>query len=142
MTAQETIKQLQEKAVELNKKDVRIVNNKTVPIGKAFRQGDVYCIRVPLTHPVGKELKLRQIADGVSVGARHILKGDVKVYEGVKHPEGVNSRLKPGYAFDVNLEGAVLTHPEHAHGEFCFDTVARFQVVHQIDLLTMQRVSD
>lgn len=140
MNAVEFIKELEQKAEQLNKQDVRIINDKTMPIGKGFRHGDVYVIRVPMTHAVGEEVPNRQIVDGASLGARHILKGAVKVYKGIKHPEGVNSRMPLGYAFDV--DDAVLTHPEHAYGEFCFKTTARFQTIGQIDLRTMQRVSD
>lgn len=140
MNAIDTIEKLQQKAKELNVKDVRIINDETVPLGKVFRQGDLYLFRVPNDHPVGDEVSIRQIADGVSMGARHILKGDVKVYAGKKHPNGVNTRYPLGYAFDV--EDAILEHPEHAHGEICYKSRVRFQVLHQIDMLTMKRVSD
>lgn len=140
MNALEAVKMIQEKAKELNKQDVRIINDKTVPIGRVFRQGDIYLFRVPLTHPVGEEVNIRQLVDGVSVGARHILRGNVKVYEGKEHPLGVDNKYPLGYAFDV--DDAVLEHPEHAHGEICHKTTARYQVIHQIDMLTMRMVSD
>lgn len=140
MNALEAIKKIEEKAKELNKQDVRILNDKTVPIGKGFRQGDLYLIRVPLNHPVGEEVNIRQIADGTSLGARHILKGSVKVYQGTTHPTGVNTRYPLGYAFDA--DDAILEHPEHAHGEICHSKTARYQVIHQMDMRTLQRVSD
>ena len=140
MNVIEKIKELQEKAVELNKEDIRIINDKTVPLGKVFRQGDLYLFHVPIIHEVGEEIHIRQLADGVSMGARHILKGNVKVYQGVKHPSGVNNRYPLGYAFDV--DDAVLQHPEHAHGEFCYKKTVRFQVLHQMDMQTMKRVFD
>lgn len=140
MKAIEFIKDLEQKAEQFNKQDIRVLNDDTLPIGKAFRHGDVYIIRVPMTHKVGKQVDNRQIVDGASLGARHILKGNVTVYEGVEHPKGVNNRMPLGYAFDV--EDAVLTHPEHAYGEFNFKSKARFQTIGQIDLRTMRRVSD
>lgn len=140
MNTVEIIKELQEKAVLLNKKQTRIINDKTVPVGKVFRQGDLYLFHVPITHPVGDEVNIRQLADGVSMGARHILKGNVKVYQGVKHPDGVNNRYPLGYAFDV--DDAIIEHPEHAHGDICYKKTVRFQVLHQIDMQTMKRVSD
>jgi hypothetical protein len=140
MNAVEFIQKLEKESQELNKSDVRILNDETIPIGKAFRQGDVYLVRVPLNHIVGEEVDVRQIVDGASLGARHILKGAVKVYKGIKHPDGVNSRMPLGYAFDV--DDAILTHPEHAHGELCFRNTARFQTIGQIDARTLRRVSD
>lgn len=140
MNVIEKIKELEEMAVKLNKKDIRIINDKTVPLGKAFRQGDLYLIHVPNNHEVGEEINIRQLAEGVSMGARHVLKGNVKVYQGIKHPQGVNNRYPLGYAFDV--DDAVLEHPEHAHGEICYKKTTRFQVMHQMDMQTMRKVSD
>lgn len=142
MKTLEIMKQIEEKAKELNKNDIRILNDETMPIGKGFRHGDVYLHRVSINHPVGKELDRRQIADGASLGARHILKGSVKVYEGVQLPWYVNNGYPLGYAFDVMEEGAILTHPEHAHADICHKGLARYQVTHQMDMRTLQRVSD
>lgn len=136
----EKINELTELAKQLNVKEIRIINDKTVPLGKVFRQGDLYIFHVPMNHEVGEEINIRQLADGISMGARHILKGNVRVYVGVKHPNGVNNRYPLGYAFDV--DDAVLEHPEHAHGDICYNKTTRFQVVHQMDMITMRKVSD
>ena len=107
-----------------------------------FRQGDIYVLRVPDNHPVGQSVKSNQIADGVSIGARHILNGDFTVYEGVKSHAKVqelHSRAGLGYAFDVEPT-TVLTHPEHDN--YVFKTKGRFQVHHQVDLRTLRRVVD
>lgn|SRR3990167_3690141 len=138
MNTLEAMKKIEEKAKELNRNEVRVVKN--LPIGKAIRQGDLYVHRVADNHPIGDQLKIRQIADGFTMGARHILKGDVKVYEGKALPKYVNSRWPVGYAFRVGSEGAVLTHPEHAHIDLCDEGL--YQVTHQMDIRTMQRVSD
>jgi hypothetical protein len=134
----EIIKDLTEKAVKLNRKENRII--KTWPIGKVVRQGDVYIHRVADDHPVGDMLDIRKIADGTSIGSRHILIGDVKVYQGVKLPSYVNNRWPLGYAFNVGQEGMTITHPEHAHIDTCVK--GRYVVTHQMDMQTMQRVSD
>lgn len=134
----ETIKEIEQKAKELNKNDTRIVKN--LPIGRVVRQGDIYVHHIAKNHPVGEEVKIRQIADGFTMGARHILRGDVQVFIGKKLPHYVNSRWPIGYAFKVGPEGAVLTHPEHAHIEFCDEGL--YQVTHQMDMRTMQRVAD
>ena len=138
MKTVEIIKDLTEKATKLNRKETRII--KSWPIGKAVRQGDVYLHRVANNHPVGEMLDIRQIADGTSIGSRHILIGDVKVYQGVNLPSYVNDRWPLGYTFDVGQEGATVTHPEHAHVDICVQ--GRYQVTHQMDMLTMRKVSD
>jgi hypothetical protein len=79
-------------------------------------------------------------AEGTSIGSRHILLGDVKVYQGIKLPSYVNSRWPLGYTFDVDDEGATVTHPEHAHIDICVK--GRYVVTHQMDMMTMKRVSD
>lgn len=138
MKTVEIIKDLTEKAVKLNRKETRIV--KEWPIGKAVRQGDVYLHRVDMKHPIGEGLNIRQIADGTSIGSRHILLGDVKVYQGIKLPSYVNDRWPLGYTFDVGQEGATVTHPEHAHIDICVK--GRYVVTHQMDMQTMRKVSD
>lgn len=138
MNALEAIKQIENKARELNVQDMRQM--KGLKVGQCARQGDVYIHRVADDHSIGEELNRRQIADGVTLGARHVLKGNVKVYEGVKLPSYVNSRYPLGYVFDVTEEGAVLEHPEHAHFDIC--DKGRYQVTHQMDMRTLQRVSD
>lgn len=138
MNTVETIKVLSEKALELNMKTNRII--KTIEIGKAIRQGDLYIHRVSDNHPVGETLDIRKIADGTSIGSRHILIGDVVVYQGAKLPSYVNDRYPLGYTFDVGNEGATITHPEHAHIDICVK--GRYVVTHQMDMLTMKRVCD
>lgn len=138
MKASEIIKDLEEKALNLNVKDMRQL--KGMKVGQVARQGDIYIHKVSDDFTVGEELSIRQIADGVSVGARHILRGNVKVYRGFKLPLYVESRYPLGYAFDVTEEGAVLEHPEHAHFDIC--DKGRYVVTHQMDMRTRQKVSD
>lgn len=138
MKTVEIIKELTEKAIKLNRKETRIVKN--WPIGKAVRQGDLYLHRVELNHPIGDILNIRQIADGTSIGSRHILLGDVKVYQGKELPSYVNKLWPLGYTFDVGEEGATVTHPEHAHIDICVK--GRYVVTHQMDMQTMRKVSD
>lgn len=89
-------------------------------IGNVAHQGDVYLTRVRADHPRGKLLGTRQIAVGTSVGSRHVVEGNVEVYEGVELPPGF--KLPDGARKEdmlgpvvVTLSDAVLTHPEHAH---------------------------
>lgn len=67
-----------------------------------------------------------------------------KFYEilGKKKPlclNDVHARVSVGYAFDAE-ETTVLGHPEHDNYVFKFRS--RWQVVHQIDLRTLQRAAD
>lgn len=109
---------------------------------KSFRQGDLYVFRVDDDHPVGDVIKRNQLADGLSLGARHILNGNFKVYKGAKAPKVVrepHATIGLGYAFDVE-ETTVLVHPEHDN--YVFKTCGRFQVMHQIDLRTVRKAAD
>lgn len=142
MDTLQAVKQIQEVG---KKNSERISSQKTRMVTKyikCFRQGDLYIFRVPDNWPVGNELKRDKIADGVSLGSTHILLGKFKVYEGVKVPTGINSlnaRAGLGYAFDAE-DNTVLTHQEHDH--FCFVDGGRFQVLHQVDSRTLQKVKD
>lgn len=120
----------------------RFVTEDKISVGECFRQGDLYLFRVSDDHPVGEEIDRAQIADGVSIGARHILNGKFCVYRGTTPPagyNGVHARVGIGYAFDVE-ETTVLGHPEHDNYVFKFP--GRWQVVHQIDLRTLKRAAD
>lgn len=122
-------------------KKVRTV--KGLKVGECYRQGDLYVFKVEDNHPVGKELKRRQLADGQSIGQRHTLAGDFKVYEGKKAPDGIEDlqmRAGLGYAFDVLSPGTMNVHPEHDN--FRFEQCGRWQVMHQVDLRTLRRVAD
>src|SRR3990167_10561616 len=97
----------------------RFITKEKLAVGECFRQGDLYIFRVGLDHSIGEEIKRNQLADGVSVGARHILNGKFKVYHGVKKPDCLNdihARVSVGYAFDSE-ETTVLGHPEHRSEE-------------------------
>jgi len=140
MNVIEAIKKVENHAKEISKQDTRVVNEHVV--GNVVRQGDVYIHFVDDSFKVGEELQIKQIADGVSMGARHILKGHVKVYECDTLPEYMHSDFDGmvSYAFDVYGDGAVLTHPEHAHIEMGFK--GRCIVTYQMDMRTRQRVQD
>lgn len=120
----------------------RFITEDKIKIGECFRQGDLYVFRVPNNHPVGEKIIRNQLADGVSIGARHILNGEFKVYGGVQNPSclnGIHARISLGYAFDAK-EKTVLGHPEHDNYVFTFPH--RWQVVHQLDLQTLQKARD
>lgn len=122
--------------------EVRVVRR--MEIGSAIQQGDVYLHRVGNEFPAGKLLKSRQIAEGTTIGARHVVEGDVDVYESVQLPPDVRA---PEDAEDGAISGPVidahksfrLTHPEHADHQ-C--PPGRYAVTYQYDPRTMRRVVD
>lgn len=142
LTIKETIQKIQEKANENQTNE--LIRKQQVPkmeIGQAYRQGDLYIFRVADDHPVGEVLDRRQLAEGQSIGARHVLLGDFVVYEGVKVPDNVSdihARACLGFAFDVTGE-CINAHPEHSH--FVLPK-GRYQVWHQVDLRTLERAAD
>ena len=145
-TVKEVIEQI-EKIAEDNQNREEVVKTREVPhlkVGECYRQGDLYVFKVHDNHPVGEKLDRRQLADGQSIGQRHVLLGDFQVYKGVKAPSGINnlqSEAGLGYAFDV-LGECTNTHPEHDHFKFTEKHKGRYQVMHQLDLQTLRRVAD
>jgi hypothetical protein len=116
-----------------------------IRVGQVIHQGDVYLHCVADDHPRGELLGTRQVAAGMTQGARHVVVGsNVEVYAGVAYPEWVSP---PVWCRDRDLLGPVvvasepsaLTHPEHAHVEFPKRT---FQVTYQGDFATMRPVQD
>lgn len=131
--------------------ELRIVNIPKLNNGECYRQGDLYIFKVDDKHPVGQELDRRQLADGESIGQRHvILGGEFKIYRGVKAPKlpdgfgeinPLNVKAGLGYVFDIKkLDDCRNGHPEHTH--FVFTQKGRYQVMHQTDMQTLRRVAD
>ena len=146
-TVKETIEAIQKQAKE-NQERPRELKVKQVPDlkpGECYRQGDLYIFKVANNHLVGEEIKNeRQLAEGSSIGARHVLLGDFKLYKGIQEPIKTNdgfANLRTGHAFDVTGE-CTNAHPEHDHFKFSKDQCGRYQVMHQMDLRTLQRAAD
>jgi len=145
VNAQEVISQIQEVAKNNQKRDEAHKTREVrgLKVGECYRQGDLYVFRVSGKHPVGEKIDRHQLADGVSIGQRHCLVGDFTVYRGKKAPDGIAAlqvRAGLGYVFDVHTPGAINTHPEHDN--FKIMECGRYQVMHQVDLRTLQRVAD
>lgn len=146
MNATEVLNQIKGIAKRNSQRDsiqkTRFITEDKIAVGECFRQGDLYIFRVGYNHPIGEEIKRSQLADGISIGARHILNGKFKIYQGAHGPSVLNkvyAKISVGYAFDVE-ETTVLGHPEHDNYVFKFP--CRWQVVHQLDMRTLQRVKD
>jgi len=111
---------------------------KTMEIGKVVRQGDIYLHRVEGQHARGKKLRSRQLALGNTAGSRHIAETPSKVFEGTTLPGWCDQRTFLGPLVESDKPFTV-THPEHAHVELPAGT---YQVTHQMDARTMERVQD
>ena len=110
----------------------------SIEIGKVIRQGDIYIHRVDAKHVHGKKLKNRQLALGNTMGSRHIAEAPARVCEGTTLPEWCDRRtfLGPLVESDKRFK---ITHPEHAHVDL---PSGCYQVTHQMDARTMERVQD
>lgn len=117
---------------------------KAWPVGKRVRQGDVEIHRVADDHPRGAVVRgpnARQLAPGITQGSRHVAEPPAVVHEGTTAPPGAlpGARVLLGPCVVVPRGGAVVSHPEHAHVRLLEGT---YQVTHQLDVQTMQRVQD
>ncbi len=136
LTAEEVHSRVQHEAKEKNVQALRTVLE--ILVGKVVRQGDIYIHRVQESHAHGKELKSRQLALGNTQGSRHMAEEPAQVFEGIKLPEWcaagtfLGPLVKSKKAFKVG-------HPEHAHVILPAGT---YQITHQMDARTLQRVRD
>jgi hypothetical protein len=119
-------------------------------VGERVRQGDIYLVRVPNSHPHGKVWGNRQVAVGNTVGSRHVAVGDVEVFAG--DPAAI-AKLFPKFNAEqlaaccgpvvVSKSAWTLEHPEHPHHEMGQDCeIATYQVTYQWDSRAMQAVRD
>ena len=131
--AQETIvRAAKSKAVQ----EIRRIEK--IEPGQVVRQGDIYIHRVAATHRHGKASKSRQLAMGETMGSRHIAEAPCKVFTGTTLPEGCNDRTFLGPMVKSD-ERFTITHPEHAHVDLPAGT---YQITHQMDARSLQRVQD
>ena len=94
-------------------------------LGDVVRQGDIYLTCISNVKG-GKETKNRQLAPGNTQGSRHILAGNVTVYEGVSFNQMASVLVGP--AFKCNSD-VTVEHPEHGHKVLPEGTV--WQVTYQ-----------
>jgi hypothetical protein len=110
---------------------------KSIEIGKAVRQGDIYIHRVEATHARGKQTQNRQLAMGNTQGSRHIAETPSLVFEGTTRPTWcTNAFLGPVVESPTAFK---ISHPEHSDVQLPAGT---YQITHQMDARTLQRVKD
>jgi hypothetical protein len=128
------------------KRDAKCRVLRTLGVGQAVQQGDVYVHRVNADWWHGKQIGegAVQVALGTGNGARHMAEGPVKVYAGTDLPPGMRA---PQNVAIAEVCGPViiatgewsLTHPEHPHFRL---PAGAYQVTYQYDAQTMRRVQD
>lgn len=109
----------------------------TMQIGQVARQGDIYLHRVSADHPCGAATTDRQLAVGTTQGSRHVADAPAQVYIGTTPPPTAPRTLLGPCI--VLSERGVVSHPEHAHISL---PAGVYQVTHQMDARTLERVSD
>lgn len=111
-----------------------------MPVGRVFRQGDLYIHRVTENFPHGPFTPNRQLVDGTSKGSRHVAELPAKCYLGVKHP--TSQMLNRSQAIGPLIhseEEFVISHPEHSDVRL---SGGWYQITHQMDPNTLIRVMD
>lgn len=115
-------------------KDTRTVH--AINVGQFVRQGDVYIERIPKLSG-WNQTENRQLAPGTSQGSRHMVVGEVDVFE-CPNTSGVTSGRLAGPQLDARAPFRV-GHPEHADMEL---PAGCYQVWYQTDPRTNKRVLD
>ena len=129
------MKQINDTAAK-NVEEIRFVKN--VKVGWIGRQGDIYIHCVKSNHGKGKLLSNGQLAQGTSKGSRHIADGKSQAYEGSTRPTYCSEEVFLGPCV-VSTERFTVTHPEHA--DVCLPA-GTYQITHQMDARTLERVRD
>lgn len=109
-----------------------------IAIGQVVRQGDIYIHAVEPDHKGGEKLEDRQLALGNTQGSRHIAEAPASIFAGTTLPAWCDRRTFLG-PLVKSQKRFVVAHPEHAHVSLPAGT---YQITHQMDSRTMQRVQD
>jgi len=133
-TAVEAHREIEAAAVP--RQEVRLI--RSMSPGQVVRQGDIYIHRVADSHAHGPMAATRQLALGETMGSRHLALAPSKVYVGTKPPEWCQASTFLGPLI-VSKDRFVVGHPEHAHISL---PGGRYQITHQMNAITMQRVVD
>lgn len=136
LTTEETLTKVQEGSKN-NTPDVRVL--KKIEIGQGWRQGDIYGYRVEDNHAHGKKLGSRKLAIGEGEGSNHFAEGDIEIFEGTTLPGFLGRGTFLGPLIKAP-KGFKNTHPRHAHAHI--KQGGTYQIVHQMDARTLQRVRD
>jgi hypothetical protein len=113
--------------------------------GLVVRQGDINIHLVSAEHEYGKKIKTRQLALGSGKGASHIADTGIEVFEGIKLPAYCESRTFLGPFIRVGKR-ALIKHGTSANDpeRHAYISLPKgfYQVTHQVDPRTKERVAD
>ena len=132
-----TMTEFKEKAGKVKVDGLR--DCRAMQIGQVVRQGDIYIHKVDPTHTHGKETPNHQLAMGITLGSRHIADENFTVYEGTTLPSWVSRGHFLGPCIVTKKDTALISHPEHANVAL---GPGAYQICHQMDVRTMQRIRD
>ena len=115
-----------------------------IALNEYVRQGDLYITAVESSHPHGREIQNRQLADGNTMGSRHIVESsECHIYTGTTQSNrwinlGPNDKvlLAPFIKSDKEIH---ISHPQHSDFHL---PAGCYQVTVQMDAATKQRVAD
>ena len=110
------------------------------PVGSWTRQGDITIHRVADDHKRGPMAKSKQLAIGDSRGARHIIQGASKIYQGVQLPPASTDARTPLGPLFVVTASEVIDHPTHANIDIRVPGV--YQVTYEMNGHTWGRSQD
>lgn len=105
MKVEQVIKKI-ERAAKKETAELRFV--RTCQEGDEIRQGDIYLYPVEVSAPLSKKLATKQLAPGTTQGSRHIVEGNVELFDAKMRDPLVGPIV-------VAKERFTVTHPEHAH---------------------------
>ena len=112
---------------------------RNIEVGQVVRQGDVYIHCVPNNHPHGEKTNNHQLAKGITLGSRHFCDDKFEVFEGTTLPDWMDRGHFLGPCIKTKANTSLISHPEHANVAVGCET---YQITHQMDIRTMQRVKD
>jgi len=131
----ELYSKLEQEAADKAVAEVRNISK--IEVGQVVRQGDIYIHRVENDHPHGKMAENHQLAEGNTQGSRHVADENAQVFVGTKAPQWAERAfLGPLVKSTVAFK---IVHPEHAHVNLPAGT---YQITHQMDARTLERVRD
>lgn len=138
MTAEEAHEIVERSAKEKAVSSIRRIE--TMDIGKVVRQGDIYIHCVDYGHLRGTRTDNRQLAQGESLGSRHMAEEPAEIYVGEVAPPWYDLAVAPllGPCI-VSSKRFMISHPEHAHVDL---PAGVYQITHQMDARTQTRARD
>ncbi len=122
MTVEMAMKTVQDVAEAIRNDETALVG--TTSLGDVIRQGDVYLVCIKKLPAKKKPIQERQLAPGTTQGSRHVLKGEVRIYDCDKAElSALIKQANPKADVHVELIGPAfetvgeveVDHPEHGN---------------------------